>query len=338
MSQEPQISGSVTIGFDEVLQAAQGSPSELYHSAGLDTRMLDDPFSEIPLRSFISLLENSAKRSKEPNIGMRYGEAYRFEDLGPIGYAVMHAPTVGKALRYFADTLVALQDDSELTFCVTDNIASMKYRVLDLSIWPRRQDAEFSISLFTGIIRNAVGPEWRPSAVHFEHSPPLMTEHHRRFFRAPVHFNMPINALFFPASQLDIPMPAADLDKMTRAIRQMGSKVRGRDHPLSFIDIVNRTTMMCLLEGNPCSRAVADKLGMSGRTFNRRLGVRGVTFRHIMGNVRSQMAQNLLSQQNVSITETAYLLGYSDPSAFNRAFKTWTGTSPTGYRFKCKKK
>jgi len=338
MSQEPRISGSVMIGFDKVVDAADGSTPDLFHRAGLDNALLEDPFSEIPLRRFINLLEFASELTNEPNIGIRYGDSYEFEDLGPIGYAVMHSPTLGRALRFFANSLAAVQEDSELTFSVSDSIAAMKYRVLDLSIWPRRQDAEFSISLFTKVIRSAVGSDWRPNAVHFEHAPPQFCEAHRRYFRAPVHFNMPTNALFFPASQLDKPMAPADPKILKRAFRQLDASIETHTLPLSFIQTVNRATMAALLDGDPRSGAVAAKLGMSGRTFNRRLGDRGVTYRNIVGDIRARMARNFLSQQNISITETAYLLGYSDLSAFNRAFKSWTGISPTGYRCKSRLK
>lgn len=332
MSHEPTISGSVTIGFDKVILNAEGSPQDMFKRVGLSDCLLDDPYEEIPLRSFINLLEHAASLTQANNIGLRFGDSYNFEDLGPIGYAVMHSPTLGAALKYFSQTLCAIQDDSELEFSVTDNIAAFKYRVLDLSIWPRRQDAEFSIALFTKIIRSALGNDWRPSTVHFEHSPPLFTNDHRRFFRAPVHFNMPTNAFYFPASQLDRPMKPADPKIMQHAFRQLDNRLETHRHSLSFIETVNRATMAALLEGDHRSGSVAAKLGMSGRTFNRRLGERDLTYRDIISFVRAQMARNLLSQRNISITETAYLLGYSDLSAFNRAFKSWTGTNPTSFR------
>lgn len=333
MSHEPWISGSVTIGFDQVINAANGSAQDIFHRVDLDDCLFEDPYPDIPLRSFINLLEQAAELTNEPNVGIRFGESYNFEDLGAVGYAVMHSPTLGKALHYFSNTLCAVQDDSELEFSVSDNIAAFKYRVLDLSIWPRRQDAEFSIALFTKIIRNAVGGSWRPSAVHFEHSPPKCLDGHRRFFRAPVHFNMPTNALYFPASQLDKPMKPADPKILRHAFRQLDTQIEQQKNDLSFVETVNRATMAALLEGDHKSGAVASKLGMSGRTFNRRLGDRGFTYRDIISHVRAQMAKNLLSQKNISITETAYLLGYSDISAFNRAFKSWTGINPTRYRY-----
>jgi AraC-like DNA-binding protein len=98
------------------------------------------------------------------------------------------------------------------------------------------------------------------------------------------------------------------------------------------IDSIRRVLTDELCDGEPTLERVAKRLHMSGRTLHRRLKEQGASFRLVVGEVRLELARRYLRERQATIGEIAFLLGFSEPSAFHRAFKRWTGHSPAAFR------
>lgn len=171
---------------------------------------------------------------------------------------------------------------------------------------------------------------WNPAEVHLSHRQPSDLRPYRRFFRAPLRFDQERSELVFAAHWLDHPVATAD----PHLYRHL-EKTAGQLHETAHSDFTDRfrRTLRNSLAGEACTaRSIAQRFGMHERTLNRRLRDAGTTFHQELDRVRLETARQLLEQTEKPLPRIADLLGYSDGTAFIRAFKRWTGLTPARWR------
>ncbi|MEQ4585352.1 MAG: AraC family transcriptional regulator ligand-binding domain-containing protein, partial [Pantoea agglomerans] len=221
------------------------------------------------------------------------------------------------------DTLTRLVDKGECW--------RLDYQVRHGAILSRRQDAELTLGMFMNLIRHVAGRHWAPREVHFEHPRPGQWHDHCKVFDAPVWFDQPFNSLVIPKRDLQRAMPESDpilLMVMQDAIRRL-NRVTSQQ---SMIEQARSQVNLSLMQGEPVLEEVADKLGLSSWSLQRRLREEGSSFTALVDQVRCEMATYYLQQKQLPISEMALLLGYSEVSAFSRAFRRWFGISPRQWR------
>jgi AraC-like DNA-binding protein len=180
--------------------------------------------------------------------------------------------------------------------------------------------------------RQISGRAWPLRAVGFAHPPPADDREHRRFFGCEVRFAEPEDSLAFDREFLDAPLPAAD-PALSSVLERYGDGLVARlpaGDP--FLDDARRAVAALLRGGDTSLEALAARLGQSRRTLQRRLQALGTSQQDLVDSVRRELALLWLADPRTSITEVAYLLGFSEPTAFHRAFKRWTGTTPAEHR------
>ncbi len=184
-------------------------------------------------------------------------------------------------------------------------------------------------------IRLMAGIQWAPAEAQFVHQAPRDTTEHTRLFGAPVSFGRPTNAL---RRRARVPRSAgpgcrrASLPDPETISRQCLEGDAARGQPCSAQ--IRRAVGESLRDGDPKLAQVAGKLTTTPRTLQRRLREHGVDFKRVVDDTRRRFSLNYLRDPKHTLTEIAYLLGYSEVSAFNRAFKRWTGATPSSYRRK----
>jgi len=134
------------------------------------------------------------------------------------------------------------------------------------------------------------------------------------------------------ASDLDLPIVTADETLLVYLDRLAEQARRELSRDDTTADGVRRVLWQEMAAGNPAIGTVAARLGLSGRSLQRRLSEEGTSFKEVLDSFRRGIARRLLSERDVAVYEVAYLLGYSDPSAFHRAFRRWHGDSPRRFR------
>lgn len=167
--------------------------------------------------------------------------------------------------------------------------------------------------------------------MHFEHPRPEQWHEHCKAFDAPVYFDQPFNSLVIMKRDLTRAMPDSDpllLGVMQDAIRRLNASTSQQ----SVVDRARSQVNMALLQGEPTLEDVAENMGMSSWSLQRRLREEGVSFTALVDKVRCEMATHYLQQRKLPISEMALLLGYSEVSAFSRAFRRWFGVSPRQWR------
>jgi AraC-like DNA-binding protein len=226
-----------------------------------------------------------------------------------------------------------LNDGAELTLDQLDDRAVLGHHLC----YPGgvlRQISEYVLGCLFVVFRHATGLDWLPLEVRFPHQEPADTSEHRRLFRAPLRFGCHRSELVIPRSLLDAPLLGAEPALQNLIEVQVEGLLKDLPRHETTTDTLRHLVGEELCDGEPTLERLAGRLHMSSRTLHRRLREENTTFRHVVSEVRRELAERHLNEGKLAVAEIAFLLGFSEASAFHRAFKRWTGSSPQAYRLK----
>ncbi len=306
--------------------------AELARCCGMPEAALYADEREIPLHGFVSALEFIADTGRCRDFGWQAGKAFDVAHLGDLGEAVSCAPTLGTALQVFARYLRLIQSTSEITFDVDADQLVLGYRILDPGIWPRCQDAEFTISILCAIIRGCLGEGWRPLYVGFEHQPGGDTGARDSELSVACAYSCDVNTIALPVRVLDEPMPCKCHADWPAAFSRLGEAVARRDRARPLPGRVRTAIFSEMSRGLPRRETVAARLGVSQRTLHRRLQAAGTSYGAILSDCRASLGRFLLQNAERPLSQVAHDLGYSDYTAFSRAFRACYGHTPKAFR------
>jgi AraC-like DNA-binding protein len=334
----PIVLAAAATGLVDFIERHHGDVDSIFGNSGIAPDMAGAPTLKLKLASYCRLFEEAAKhiegdKSCPGNFGLHFGQQFQPRDLGMWGYAAISSPNLGAAL----DNLVRLfhfhQESSKMQLARgSDGLMRLEYLICCSEIVERRQDAELSLGMFANVIRDCCGPNWAPVEVHFEHPRPQFWKEHEAAFDAPVYFSQPTNALLFRPELLERPMPGRDLQLLTMmqtCLESLGSHRSGSD---GMVDRVKTAIRVNLPNGYPSLEHIARMLRVATPVIQRELAEQGLSYKNAVETTRQSLAQMYLDQHQLPLTEIALLLGYSELSAFTRAFTRWTGVSPRAYR------
>lgn len=304
---------------------------------------LDDSWTRRPAAEAVSLAvfaaEMEARRSgaRDPLVAWSDGAALGLDTLGSIGEMVRDAPTLGQALRYFAEGFALLQSNTELSLVIDAERTRIGYRILDPEIWPRRGDAELTLSLIRTICLRFGVPGHAILSLGFEHPPDRDPSGLARRTGCAPAFGGADNSISLP-TRLLANGPAERPGGAGRA----GSRLTDRDvlrqqlsqrlRALPTADLVRERVLHHIGRHHLSQRRIASELGLSERSLRRALSRENVTFREILEGCRRATATAMLSRTRLELGQIALCLGYSDQTAFSRAFSHWFGISPSQFR------
>ncbi len=329
----PAVLASAATGIVGFIEKFGGDVDRIFGDCRILPDMAGSPTLKLKLSAFCLLFEESARGTGHDNFGLWFGNQFRPRDLGMWGYAAVSAPTLGSALENLVGLFRFHQESSAMQLRAdADGLVRLEYQITAPSIVERRQDAELSLGMFLNFIREACGPCWAPEEVHFEHPKPRMPKEHEAAFDAPVYFSQPANALLFRPCILARPRPASDLKLMAimrTCLERLSADALAED---ALIDRLRAAIRMRLPDGYPALEEVAAELRAPLGAIHRDLHDAGATWPELVERVRRDLALSYVRQRQLPFSEIAMLLGYSELSAFSRAFRRWTGASPREWR------
>jgi AraC-like DNA-binding protein len=315
----------------------QGAPvDEMLSRHGFSRADLKSPYSRVSLRLYIEFMEDAAAVTGNPFFGLDLGSSFQLQQLGPFYALLSSADDLRAALSIFARFQTAWQTRTSLVVASDGDNTSYAYTIEDAAIWPRHQDAEFTLGAIATLIRQLGMPRWSPVKVEFEHAMETRGARLRDFFKAPVSGNAQVNRITISNEVLDKPFHRGRDRSEAEAISNVERHLRD----LLFAEgdesaTIREATTSCIAKrlGRAAVEIdiVAKELNLSSRSLRRKLDEEATSFREILQEQRLLKAEKLLSDGRLQISELAALLGYSDVAVFSRAFKTWTGLSPKEY-------
>ncbi|CCG09353.1 AraC-like transcriptional regulator QhpR [Pararhodospirillum photometricum] len=330
-TRQRNILAAAAFGVSGFISQLGGDAPAVFGLAGVPENALGQPDVALDLGAYCAMMELAAAETRHDNFGLWFGQQFQPHALGLIGDIALVSPTLGAAVENLASLFPFHQQATETRLTAHGDLLSLEYRILDGHILRRRQDAELTMGMFANVFRACLGAGWVPEEVHFEHPRPLMGEEHQKAFAAPVHFAQRTNAVVFHARDLGRRMPGGDLARLTE-LRARLIALTGGTGVTPFLDRVRAEIRSRLPEGAPHVEAVAAGLGVARWTLQRRLADEGFSFSALVDQVRRDLALHYVRQPHIPFSDLAFFLGYSELSAFTRAFGRWFGVSPTRLR------
>lgn len=325
------VSGALN-GLQVALDSAGLEPAALGHQSDVPAAAWRDPSCEISLPAFVQVYENGAALLDRHGIGWDTGPLLDLADLGELGEALLSASTVGAALKTFERFIRCVQGETDLRVVVADGVATVTYRILNPDIWPRRQDAEFTLSVILALIRRGAGADWAPELLCFEHLPARAPSGVMRAAGCLCQFDCETNALSFPESVLSLAMPASRTGNHRQVLARLSRDAADLTRAKSVAARTRTAIFETLGTGVSGQENIARRLGLSRRSLHRHLAEEGTRFSDILDNCRFRIARHALVDTTHALARIACELDYSDQSAFERAFKRCTGMTPNKYR------
>jgi len=326
--------GHIRIGgplaIPEVLLGLGVEPREVLASVGLDASIFCDPDTPLPCTTLGRLVNACVARTACRHFGLLVGARGGPSSLGLVGLLIHQAADVGTALRQ-AVLYLHLHDRGAVALLSSQgDIARLTYAIYAPGVEGSEQIGEGAIAISCNVIRSLCRAAWVPSAVLLAGHRPADVRPYRRFFRAPVRFDADQNALVFPAALLNQRLPRAKLELQQAVIKA----VQQLDHELAldFSTKVRRVVRAGLIVGQYSADQTAALFGMQRRTLSRRLREEGTTFEALRAEIRYETARQLLTDTRMPMHNIAEAIGYAEVSVFTRAFKRWSGTTPSVWR------
>jgi len=318
----------------ERLQEQRTPIDRILKEVGLGRRQLNDPDARIPYHKYAALLSLATDAMDDDCFGLRLGTSIVPKQAGVLGYILLNSATLGDALvnllRYHRVLTDALRPDLK----VGKKEAEFSCVIADPKVADKRQIQEFGLGILYNFCQLITGRDIRLNRVDFQHAETKEALTVRQVFGAPVRYRQAKNAIIFDAKLLDYPIETADNELLKilkrHCLQILGARPKADDLGFEVRDLI--TTL--LTSGQPKIDAVAQELGMSSRTLTRRLAEDGLTYKGLLDEVRRKLALQYLKDRRISVKQAAYLLGYSEVSAFYHAFRRWVGSSPVEYRLR----
>lgn len=322
-------------GAEGFITSHGGDIDRIAGRAGLAPAKLALPTDMLSLNAYCRLFTEAAKETQHGNLGLWFGQQFQPQTLGLIGFVALLSPTVKDAIHNLATHFMYHQSCTHTRLVRQGNLLRLEYAITDPTITERRQDAELTLGMFCNVLRYALGPAWHPEEVHFAHMQPEQAHEHRSAFQANVHFGRPTNALIFRDIGLERAMPDAQphtLEIVKASLISLARNGHSTPHPyVSFKEQVLLALEEILPEGGHLT-LLAARMNMPAWTLQRRLADHGISYSDLVETTRYKQACSLLEKPEYDISQISRLLGYSETSAFSRAFRKWSGVSPRTWR------
>lgn len=271
--------------------------------------------------------------SGDADFGLHFAEHIDVGTFGVVGHLLARCPSFGEGLERVVAYSRILHDAGRVELELRGGGEIVIYPgCRGLPFACPRQIAEFSAAAVVTLGRRVTGHSMIPRAVHFQHVAPVGRSEHLRVFGVAPEFGRPETALVFEAGVLRLGVLAPQVELLTYLdayARDVVAKLPADDDVLHRIECL---IAAAIGRGIPDMPSIAVQVGMSARTLQRRLAERETSFQAVVDGVRRSYAERYLSEDRLALGEIAFLLGFSDPSNFHRAFRRWTGMTPLDFR------
>ncbi len=282
-------------------------------------------------RQRVALLRSADRLAFRPDTALRAGARQRISDFGLFGYALVTSRTVGQAFAFGLEHLELAGAVLRITFERRRGLGVLRSHDPQSLGSALPFIAEFWRSSISSLLGHVLGAPFPSTAMFLPYGAPPYAAAYRETFRCPIHFGSDVMEWHFDADVLDRPCPQAS-DATARLCQDFCERiVSGGDGETRLARDVRR---LCLARQgyNPTAREIAPALGLSLRTFHRRLRDEGLRFQQLLDETRLSVAVEYLENTRIPVEEIGRRVGFDDASNFRKAFKRWAGCAPSRAR------
>ncbi len=330
---ELTVAAGLARGLIEVAAMKGANAQALALRADIDLAELADQDNRIPLAKYTALMRAAKQMCNDPAFGLHFGELNDLAEVSIVGL-------IGNAAETMGEAMMQLSRYGRLVIEFDGGFDRFRAETVNGELWTvdtrENPNAFFELTEST-MARTAVGVQRHGCGdmlkeIHVTHPEPSYRSEYDRIFQCPVVFSARWNAF-----RIDPRLPAHRINAYPRYVfgilsQRADTLLKELENSKSMRGRVESLLMPILHKGDIGMDAIANRLALSRQTLFRRLKAEGTTFEKVLDELRRTLALSYLDGRKVSVNETAYLVGFSDPAAFSRAFKRWTGTSPRAFR------
>jgi AraC-like DNA-binding protein len=319
----------------KIIESYDIDPAPLLENLDIDPKQITDPNARFDYVKVDQLWYDAVTIAGDPNFGLRAAKAWHPSTLGALGYAWLTSTCLRTALDRFARYMAILTEGACLDVD-TVHIGEVDEEVsvhLDYNKISKQQPTRTDsfMAMLLVMCRVNCGTNFKPTSISLTHPAPADTTEFEALFKCPVYFDAAENRfnvskevadkqLLSANSQLALINDKIILDTLARLEKD------------NIIAQVKSEILKQLPSGNVTDTSVADAIYITPRSLQRKLQKENTTFRSILNDLREELAKKYLQNSNMNLIDVAFNLGFAEYSSFSRAFKNWTGTSPSAYR------
>lgn len=329
--------------------AAQGvDVACLYTAASLEPEWLEDPDRQVSGEVLKYLWREAVRQTGDQDLGLHIGEAFDLAAIGIVGYVLLNCQTYGQVLEKLSQYTCLFSQGVAIhhqvrdgwVYCDCEVVGDVKNYLLE----EPRQPIESTFSALVMGTQQLTGKVLPIQSVWFQHpAPEYYRENyleqspepypeHQRIFQTEVQFSQPTNRLVFSADCLEWSVRSANVKLLSVFEDHAAAMLTAQSRSQSYTQKVMVTIAQSLQGEVPTLEAIAKSLMTSVRQLQRELQTENTSYQQLLDTVRREIALRQLQNPDTSIHDVAFLLGFSEPSAFHRAFKRWTGKTPRQHR------
>ncbi|QCR24454.1 AraC family transcriptional regulator [Pontibacter sp. SGAir0037] len=316
-----------------VLQLQGYRAAELCREAGIAAEQLQDVNARVTIAQMVALWKEAARITQNPNIALQIGEAVNPTSAGIIAYVMMNAPDLHESIRKLCKYQDIVCEGIQTSFEVKRQEAHVVLQVVSPALTEPRYAIDCEMVIYSSAFAALVGEKIPFKQISFAYPKPDSTEEHQRIFdNAELLFDMPQSGFVFDAEWLAKPVVSANPELNLLFEQYANEYLQRLREPKSITERVQRELAQLLKGEEPTITTVSRNLALSIRSLQAKLQEEGTSYQAQLDEVRKELAIRHLKSGMHTVSDVAYLLGFSEPSAFSHSFKKWTGLPPQLYR------
>lgn len=314
----------------KVIENSGHNSRDVFEKAGLDANQLRDPNARYSYQSMTRLWCLAREVTHDPCIGIKAAGYWHPTTLHALGYSWMASMTLYEALDRTIRYLHIVSTATGLIMEEQGNLVRLIFPKTEIEE-PAIEALDAAMAVIVGMCRTSYGPEFRPAFVHMVREKPVCDSEFSQHFGIPVDFSSSENALGFIRDNLNLKLPTANAE-LARVNDRIVAEYLAELEKDDIVSQVKYKIIQQLPSATLTEELIAKSLNKSLRSLQRKLTEQNTSYKKLLDVTRQDLAIQYIRDRRYSINEITYLLGFSEPGNFSRAFKRWTGSSPSTYR------
>ena len=309
---------------------------DLLQLTGLTMNELNNENLRLDVSIYNAVLKRALGQTDDNFLGLHLGEYLSLSAAGLIVQIAQSSETIRQAVGFMIQ--FANLGCQALPFSLHENENEIELRITPSELWQNqapesvRQTVDGIVVFTIKELHTLTHQKYYPTRILFHYNQPIHLEEYQRIFKSSVSFNHKYTSIFFNNRIFQEKIITSDYNLLKILVQHAELKLATMEQQSGFSTVVKQTILNLIKPEFPTIEQVAANLNLSVRTLQRRLKSEEKTFKSVLNDLKQQFAMDYIKNPQLTISEIAYLLDYSEVSAFSRSFKRWTGTTPNQFR------